>query len=310
MILVVNPTAGGRTAVQKLKTIEKELRSRRGEFTVEFTRSPEEIRTLVATRVAAGERQFVAAGGDGCVNALVSAIMTALTDDQRRSISLGAIGLGSSNDFHKPLSRDRVVSGIPLRMDFSSARPRDVVRLDLGRDGSTEKRFFLVNASVGLTAEANRFFNNPNALLAFLKRTSTDVAILYAAFRTMATYHNRRLTIESDEEARREAKVTNLAILKSPHVSGGLKFPGEASYDSGLLQFHLAGDLHFGGRLRLFQDLAAGRAPKGRTMLFWQSGSGALRSDKPFVVEFDGEVVTTDSVRFSVLPRHLQVCTC
>jgi diacylglycerol kinase (ATP) len=310
MIIVVNPAAGGGTAVRKLKVIESEIRSRRGDFSLEFTRSLGEIRTLVATKFAAGERRFVAAGGDGCVNALVNALMTALTEYQRSSVSLGAIGLGSSNDFHKPLSPDRTISGVPWKTDFSSTRPRDVVNLEFGKDGSTEQRYFLINASVGLTAEANRFFNSPNSLLSIMKRTSTSVAIFYAAFNTMATYRSRRLTIESDGERWTEPNMTNLAILKSLHVSGSLKFPGDASYDSGLLRFHIAGDLQFGGRLRLFQDLATGREPKGRSMSSWQSGGATLSSDRPFALEFDGEVITTDKVHISILPRHLQVCTC
>jgi diacylglycerol kinase family enzyme len=236
--------------------------------------------------------------------------MGALPEQQHGSVSLGAIGLGSSNDFHKPLRPDGVIEGIPCTIDFSSARPRDVAMLEVGRNGATERRFFLINASAGLTAEANRFFNGQDALLAFLKRTSTNAAILYAAFRTMATYRDRRLIIEPEGGQRTEASVTNLAIVKNPHVSGGLRFPGEASYDSGLLQLHLAGELGLGGRLRLFRALASGRAPTGRTIHSWQSREVTIRSQSPFGLEFDGEVINTDHVRFSVLPRHLRVCTC
>jgi diacylglycerol kinase (ATP) len=310
MMLIVNPEAGGGTALHKLKSIEGEIQSRYGAFSVELTLSADEVSALVADRFARGERRFVAAGGDGCVNTLLRAIMTSIPAHQRRSVMLGAVGLGSSNDFHKPLSPGRTMRGIPWKMDFSSARPRDVVKLEYTGNGSTERRYFMVNASAGVTAEANRFFNDPDPFLALLKRRSTRTAIHYAAFRTMTTYRSRRLTIISGEEEQRDVIVTNLAILKSPHVSGGLKFPGEPSYDSGLLQFHLAGELPFGGRLRLFQALAAGHVPKGRAMQFWQSREATLSSDRPFALEFDGEVINTNKVRFSVLPRHLRVCTC
>lgn len=310
MILIVNPAAGGGTAVRKLKSVESDIRSRHGEYRAEFTRSAAELRSLVCASFDAGERHFVAAGGDGCVNALATAIMTGLTEAQRRSVALGAIGLGSSNDFHKPLAPDRIIAGIPFKMDFTSIRPRDLVILECERDGVNDGHFFLVNASVGLTAAANRFFNGPGRLLHVMKRMSSAAAILHAAFRTMVMYRNIRITIATDPHGARDASVTNLAILKSPHVSGGLRFPGEASYDSGLMRFYLATDLELGGRFGLFRDLAAGRAPSGTTISTWDSPRGTIRSDRPFDFEFDGEVTSTKCVHLSVLPRHLQVCTC
>lgn len=310
MILIANTHAGGGTAAGKLRRIENDLKSRWGDFAIEFTRSEEEIRTVVTSTSATGERHFVAAGGDGCVNALVQSVLTTLTDEQRASIAIGAIGLGSSNDFHKPFSKNRLIAGIPCTMDFRSARLRDVVKLEIGRNGSMETKHFLVNASAGLTAEGNWFFNHPDHGLAVLKRKWTGGAILYATFRSMMTCRNHRLTIESGSLPPRVAGVTNLAMLKNPHVSGGLKFPGLASYDSGLLDIHLASNLGWSGRVRLFQALASGRAMKRTLDQCWQSHELTLSSDTPFALEFDGEVIRTDRVRVTVLPRHLRVCAC
>ena len=58
-----------------------------------------------------GIRTFIAAGGDGTVNALIDALVrlrgTVALDD----LTLGAVGLGSSNDAHKPIERE--IRGIP-----------------------------------------------------------------------------------------------------------------------------------------------------------------------------------------------------
>ena len=310
MIVIVNSGARGGTAARALKSIEKDLKARWGDFTVAFTRSEEEVRRLVASKHAAGERRFVAAGGDGCVNALVQAVLTTLPDEQRETITLGAIGLGSSNDFHKPLSPDRLISGIPCTMDFRSARLRDVVKLEVGRNGSLETKHFLINASAGLTAEGNWFFNHPDRLLAALKRRWTGGAILYATIRSILTYRGQRLTIESGSLPPTGVDVTNLAMLKNPHVSGALKFPGVGSYDSGLLDIHLASNLGWRGRVRLFRALASGRAPEGPSVQSWQSQELTLSSGTPFALEFDGEVALTDRARVTVLPRHLRVCVC
>jgi len=195
-------------------------------------------------------------------------------------------------------------------MDFPSARYRDVGVLTCTSCGTTERHFFLINASAGVTAEANRFFNSPDRLLAQLKRLSTNAAILYAACKTMATYRNMPLVIKTGDGCGMEHELTNLAIVKNPHVSGGLRFPGNARYDSGLLEFHLAGGLRTIGRLRLFVCLTMGRPPGGPHMRSWESPAATLSARSPMTVEFDGEVIRTDHVRLSVLPRHLRVCTC
>ena len=81
----------------------------------------------VRCSLRAGTRVFVAAGGDGTVHALAGAIVEARDGVPLGDICLGAVGLGSSNDFHKPFERLR--SGIPLRLDMDRATPRDLGRI-------------------------------------------------------------------------------------------------------------------------------------------------------------------------------------
>ena len=71
-----------------------------------------------------GIRTFIAAGGDGTVNALVDALVRLRGTIALDDLTLGAIGLGSSNDAHKPVERE--IGGIPVRIDAQRALPRDV----------------------------------------------------------------------------------------------------------------------------------------------------------------------------------------
>jgi len=40
-----------------------------------------------------------------------------------------------------------------------------------------------------------------------------------------------------------------------------------------------------------------------------QSSSILIKAEKPFKVEFDGEVITTQCARFSLLKERIRVCT-
>ena len=69
------------------------------------------------------------ATGSGTVNGVLNAILA-----QGADVTLGAIGLGSSNDFHKPFAKDKRVGGAPVRLDASRA-----IRADVGRAVLTDR---------------------------------------------------------------------------------------------------------------------------------------------------------------------------
>jgi diacylglycerol kinase family enzyme len=203
-----------------------------------------------------------------------------------------------------------MVGEFPSRIDFASASPRDVGVLSFKENGITMTRYFLVNASVGLTATANYFFNVPDLLLHALKRTSTGSAIAYASVRTILSFRNLVVTLQRDRRTKEEVNLTNLNILKSPHVSGSLTYPVHPEYDGGLFNCFLARKMGVSDRLRLLASLMHGRIPSSSKLEHWTCSGLAIFSSIPFAVEFDGEIATTAEVRFSVLPHHLQVCQC
>ena len=90
-----------------------------------------------------------------------------------------------------------MVNGIPCKFNFTSAEDRDVGILTfIDSQEQKQQKYWLINASIGITAEANLFFNTPDFVLNYLKKTITNSAILYAALRTIAFYRNRDLTVK------------------------------------------------------------------------------------------------------------------
>lgn len=306
MIIVLNALAGGGTAHRKWEQIEPPLVERCGRFDLAVIDAPEEIGRVVSAGMAAGESQFVAAGGDGTVNAVVGAAMTAPAD-AGLPIAIGAIGLGSSNDFHQPISPRRCVAAIPCAVDFASAAPRDVGVVRLWDHGAEARRFFLLNASVGVTAHANRAFNAPNRILRRLKPRCPRAAVLYAALTTLLRYANLRADVTVDARRFRGLALTNLAVLKSPHVSGRLRFRGVPDYDSGRFEVHLLSGAGRLARLRFLHSLAnhEGLGAEWRGVR-----TATIAAGVPFPLEFDGEVLETTRAMFSLLPQRLRVCRC
>jgi diacylglycerol kinase family enzyme len=307
MTILLNPYSGGGTARTKWLAAKEHLDPDVESANVISLDRSMNADADVAGALQRGERRFVAAGGDGTVNLLLNAIVNHATSAQLKELRLGAIGLGSSNDFHKPFKKQQVAGGISYKIDFSAALPRDVGCLRSFAYGAWSTNYFVVNASVGTTAEANSFFNQPDTLLQVLKRRHTASAILYAALHTIIRHADIQAVCMAAGK-KFSASVTNLGVFKNPHFSGSLSYGGTACYDDGAFRIRLYEHLRTAGLLRLMASLSEGRELACRSCKRWDCSLFVVKSPTPFAVEFDGEVVTTQEAEFSVLPTYIRVC--
>ncbi|RLC55278.1 MAG: hypothetical protein DRI30_07870, partial [Chloroflexi bacterium] len=104
MFVLVNPEAGGGKALERWRSIEADVQQRIGPFRCTVAAGPPLLDRCVARELARGETDFVAAGAAGTATAGVSALVEHAEAEALPRIRFGAIGLGSSNDFHKHLS--------------------------------------------------------------------------------------------------------------------------------------------------------------------------------------------------------------
>jgi diacylglycerol kinase (ATP) len=306
-LVIVNPAAAGGRGLAKWRRLEPRLTAKLGVMEVRLTRGAGDERALVAAGWAAGHREFLAAGGDGTVNAVLSALLECVPESERGAVALGAVGLGSSNDFHKPYRT--VIEGVPCRVDYAAAFPHDVgVVVYADATGARHTRHWIVNASIGVTAEANHFFNHPDSVLRLLKRTATDAGIVYAAARTLARSHARVLELTVDAAAPVPLATRNLGVVKNPHFTGGLSYDSPYEPASGDFAVHHLGAVSAARLAATFAALARGRFSGRPGTHTWHAHRLAVRDGGPFAVEIDGEVVLAAEATFTLLPACLRVC--
>ena len=247
-----------------------------------------------------GIRTFIAAGGDGTVNAVIDALVRlrgAITLDE---LTLGAVGLGSSNDAHKPLKLQ--IAGIPMRIDARHAVPRDVgiARWDGG------ERAFLVSASVGVTAAANARFNHEDGVLRLLKRWWVDGAIMWAALRTIATWRNLSATLLVHETSSTFA-LTHLGVAKTPWLAGGLHY--DTPVEAGRFVVNLCEGMSRLRTIRTLAALARGRFVGLPGTRSWSAPRASVVLDEPCDLELDGEIFRASRVSFELLPERIHLCS-
>jgi diacylglycerol kinase family enzyme len=263
---------------------------------------PSSCETWVRHHLDRGTRRFVAVGGDGTVNLLANTLLRATSE----SCYLGAIGTGSSNDFHKPNLKESSIAGFPCRLDFEGATLADALRV---RDVLLQQvRYGLVNASVGITANANHYFNNPDGILKGVKSVSAQLAIAYAAVRTLWSYQPPQIQVSHAQEGEKSVRVTNLGIIKNRHFSGSFKYGDGAEQDSGDFYVYLCHELNRVQCLRALAGLLQGSFKTTQKTRKYRSRSLRLRASEPFNVEVDGEVMRSRDLEVTVEPRRLWLC--
>jgi diacylglycerol kinase family enzyme len=306
MVVFLNPGSNYGTGQARWDKVKDALLSRCGSFQTIVTASPDELRQKVTETLRGGDRMLIAAGGDGTVNLLLNAVIAA-TDDP--DIMIGGIGLGSSNDFHKPFRPEACVGPIPIRVDAGRSFPCDVIRIDyLDALGGHQRHYCLLNASIGVTAQANAFFNSRTSYIRLIQRLSTDLAVAAAALRTMMTFRNIPCRVRVDSNVEEQFAVTNLGVVKNPHFAGSFCYDTAIAPDDGFVGVNLCYGLSLPGMLAMLAALQrhefSGR-PKTRC---WRASSLSVSSDSAFALEMDGEVVQTRSAEFSVVPRRVRCC--
>lgn len=309
MFVLLNPEAGGARALERWREIEDEVRQRIGPFRCTVAAGPLVMSRCVVRELERGETDFVAAGGDGTVNAVASALVEHADPTALAHIRLGAVGLGSSNDFHKPLSEDRSIGGFPVRLDFAHALLNDICTLDYeSHFNSHVKCEWLINASVGTTAEANEFYNQPDRLLRRLKRALPTAGMVYAAARAILRHRPQLLELAVDSAPAVRIPARNLGVVKNPNFSGSLRYQSPHETSGGHFYVHLIGGMGLPRLAWLLCRLLRGRfgGPGTRT---WRARRVDVRAKRPFAVERDGEVIHTTEATFRVVPEAIQVCT-
>lgn len=308
MLILLNKYSNGGSSLQKWEKVRDELESNHIGHNYTLITRWEDFSERLPQEIENGERTLVAAGGDGTVNFLLNQVMR-MKESDRRQLILGAIGLGSSNDFHKPFSKDKYLTGnIPYKLNCRAAVPHNVGRVDFEDEkGLWQGKYFMLNASIGVIAQANHLFNSKEKVVRSLKSKWVMSAIWYAALKTLFAAKNIPAEIKIDDE-RYITEVTNLSILIHPHVSGDFCYDFEVSPQSNNLGVALCEKMGIFSRVKTISSLAQAKftgLPKTR---IWKTGRIEIYLEIPTPLELDGEVYLARCIKITLLRGVLRVC--
>lgn len=264
--------------------------------TLLLPQSGDEARQMAAN---AGNRQqevVVAAGGDGTINDVAQGLL-----DVGGTATLGAIPLGTGNDFCRN-------AGIPLDpleavrlLDSMQTRPTDVIQVETSH-GISHYINMATGGNTGLytdliTDDMKQFWGP----LVYV-RGAVDV------LSNLQVYH---ATIAVDQEPSMDVEALNVFVANGCGSGGGLPVAPDAEVDDGLLDLIVVQDgtaLEIAGIAR---DYAISDYLENEHIIHRRAAEVTISSKPRLVFSTDGDVLDDVSaevpVRFTVQTHALQV---
>ena len=230
-----------------------------------------------------------ACGGDGTLNECANGAA------ERANVSITHYPCGTGNDFLKTFGPDNIDKFRDLKaLAAGSVRQLDLIDCD-GRYG--------INiCSIGIDARVGADVHKYSKIPIIGGSTGYVVSLVVNLIKGVA----KKFRITTDDNVTINKKITLACACNGRFYGGGFNPVPEAIPDDGILEILVIEPVS-----RLKAAKIVGRYAKGRYREFpdlikYIRGTRIeIESDRKFVVNIDGEVVSTDKISFKLIPKGI-----
>jgi diacylglycerol kinase family enzyme len=251
--------------------------------------------------MAEGFRTIVAIGGDGTLNEVINGVIDA-GKGPPKDLRIGYIGFGSSNDLLRTVGGDFGKS--PLEREIGV----DLCRVECrGAGEQTQTRYFLLNSSMGVVSKAVQLFNRATPVRTAARRLNADFAVLLAGLTAVAVPPRFHCTLEMEDGETIQKELSGLAVIKSPHVGGGMNYGASSRLDDGRLSIIGIDSMNAVEMLRAMPRMYDGSLVRHRKV--WTRFANHIRVTAPDAppIEADGELFGFAPATYEVIPKALTI---
>jgi YegS/Rv2252/BmrU family lipid kinase len=292
---ILNPVSGGGRALRDRERIDACLRQQGLECTTAVSQRPGETIELAARALREGYTRFVAVGGDGTLNEIVTGLFAG--EQRPQGCILGLIPVGRGNDWARTHRIPRAYADAAALLRAGHTAAHDVGLAELGPPERRARRCFINVAGVGFDAY----------VVAQTRATRLGpLTYLVGLLRGFVGYRVPRLRLVAQGEDSEAPLFVAFAAL-GRYCGGGMDVAPQARTDDGLLDVTLVGEV---GKLDLIVNLRRlfdGTILAYRKVRTLRVPRLEVSAAEAVGVQADGEWIGETPVTFSVLPQALRV---
>lgn len=303
--VIVNPGSAHQRTGRDLPRITKAVRDVDPDAQVCPTSGPGDATRLTHSALQHGCTRIVAVGGDGTINEVVNGFFDPVTREPvNPDAVLGVLMRGTGGDFRRSFawSTDlqagavRAVSGDAASIDVGYATFR-------GHDGTTQGRFFVNIASVGLGGIVATNVNRSK----WIKRIGGRVAFFEVSASSLLTHKPHEITLTLDGRTSEPQRVRTVAICNGRYHGGGMMIAPDASVDDGQFDVVVVGNVSRLGLLSLSRKIYAGTHVSHRAISQHRATEVTIDSPDAIPFEIDGETPGTTPLSITMRARALRL---
>jgi len=299
--LIYNPTARSGRSKSDFKKILEMFKTRGVEFDKTLTRRKNEAIDIARKITKDTSSVVVACGGDGTIGEVITGLMQ---QAEEKRPALGALHIGTSPDFPRyhgiPTSVKEAVEFLfqatPCGIDVGRATYWDLYQKKV------KVSHFGCNVNLGLGPSiASKSNNRYRAYLGDFLGT------LLATLVSLAQHQKITLAIKIDGNKQKLDNLINLTIGKDPYLASGMRVPVTVPDNDGKFYYM---SLQSASKLKLLSQLW--RVYWGNILDYQGAALGrcekmVISSDKPGMVEFDGDVRGYLPITIEVIPGAIKL---
>lgn len=309
-LIVINPRAGGGMGAKVFPQVQAALHEAGVEFDVEYTRAALDAFEIGRAAPSRGYERIITAGGDGINHEVLNGLLRA--SNERETITLGIIPLGTGNDFVKSLPPALEPGG--QRNGWHAAVQRiaagKTTLVDVGRitgdvpvAGQPHPHYFANGIDVGFGAMVARAVQS---VPRWLPPTGYYMA---GVLKVLANYKLPRVTIHIDDAPPRTLNTTMVVVANGRCLGSSFWLTPTADVTDGLFDVLIADRLGRVPIVALIPRLMKGTHLGHPALTYARARRVIIESQEPLILEADGELPFLQAHRFEVevLPRKLRV---
>ena len=302
--IIVNPTAGDGHAEKKWQDFENDLKNNYINYHAVKTKYQNHATELISQAVSTGYNRIGVFSGDGTLNEVLQGLFK---DDHIKSEDLQLIFFpaGSSCDFEKKFDLQR---NWIQRIQADDAVSIDIFKVECQDfSGQQISRYIINNSSIGLISVANEKFNSVKGITKKIKQMSVDAGAVICGLQAITQFRPFNAEMSLDGNNIPKERLSNITMFKTAHFGGDMSYGIETVQDDGKLSVAWLDGTSRLGLATLMPSLFTGTILKKKQAHYRTCHELLLRTEDNVIVETDGENIGTPPVKYTILPKALQV---